>query len=284
MPLVTEVDVRPVLPTVTVINTATGTFVSVIDTVTGTQIGATLTLTGSQYPYGSPVLSSNGTRALVVTTAAGAPTRVRTIDTATGTQIGTTLVLTGELSSLPFSPDGTRAMIKTTVTDPATGTITASQVVVINTTTGTQIGTTITLTGVPMGVSTLMSVDGTRAVIKTTVTDPATGAASTQVAVINTITGTQIGTTLTLVGGPLWPVLSPDGSRALITTYVRDPATGAYSTRVTVINTATGIQAGTTLSFTGFPSGPPVVSPDGSSALITTDASGTTRVAVLRIV
>jgi hypothetical protein len=102
--------------------------------------------------------------------------------------------------------------------------------------------------------------------------------------VINTTTGTQTGTTLTLTGDSVWPLLSADGSRALITTVAYDSATSTYISRVTVINTATGTQTGTTLTFTGFPSGPPVLSADGSRALITTDASGTTRVAVLRIV
>ena len=269
-------------------DSATGiytTWVAVINTTTGTQTGTTLTLTGSQFPT-SALLSSDGTRAVMITTtdaAFGGTTRASVIDTTTGAQIGTTLTLTGEPVWPVLSADGTRAVITTYATDNATG-ITTTRVAVINTSTGTQTGSTFTLTGVPMGTSVLLSADGTRALIKTNVNDTATGTYTTRVALINTTTGTQTGTTLTLTGEPLWPVMSADGSRALITTVTYDSATRTYITRETVISTATGTQTGTTLTFTGVPSGPPVLSADGSRALITTDANGTTRVAVLQIV
>jgi hypothetical protein len=261
------------------------TGVAVINTATGTQIGNTLALTGSVFP-GSPLWSDDGTRAVIITTtdaAFGGTTRVSVINTTTGTQTGTTLTLTGSPVWPVLSADGTRAVITTYFTDYAAGTST-TRMAVIDTTTGTQTGTTLTLNGLPRGTSVLLSADGTRALIKTVETDSATGTTTTRVSVINTTTGTQTGTTLTLTGDSVWPLLSADGSRALITTVAYDSATSTYISRVTVINTATGTQTGTTLTFTGFPSGPPVLSADGSRALITTDASGTTRVAVLRIV
>ena len=59
---------------------------------------------------------------------------------------------------------------------------------------------------------------------------------------IDTTTGGQVGTTLPVSGSP-WgvPVVSADGSSALVTTYVTDYS-GATTTRVAAIDTATGDQ------------------------------------------
>ena len=77
--------------------------------------------------------------------AAGATTVAELQSARPGAQVGTTLAFAGEPSVAPvFSADGTRAVITTTpsIYDPATN---ATKVVVINTTTGAQIGTALTV-------------------------------------------------------------------------------------------------------------------------------------------
>jgi YVTN family beta-propeller protein/VCBS repeat-containing protein len=269
------------------------TRVAVINTNTGSQTGTTLTLPGTPSP--SLLLSADGTRTLVTSTAYNAATGVYTtqaavVDTVTGTQIGTTLTLTGPLAqydSLVLSADGTHALITTGVHDastyPTTGT---TRVAVINTTNGTQTGTTLTLPGDPSH-SMMSAADGTRALITTYVPDG--GAGTTRVTAINTTTGAQTGTILT--GHPMGsPVLNADGTRALITTGIFNLATGTTTTQVAVLNNITGAQTAT-LTLTGAPSGSPLLSADGTHALITTFVTDpktglatTTTVSVLRIV
>ena len=151
-----------------------------------------------------------------------------------------------------------------------------------NTATGTQVGATFTLAGAPQGISTLITADGSRAVLSTAGTDPTTGTVTHRIAVLDIRTGTQVGATVTVIGTSLWPLLSADGSRALITTV--NIASGT-STRVAVINTTTGAQIGATVNLTGAPSGPPVLRADGSRVLVTTydSTTGTTRVTALQV-
>src|SRR5262249_51652413 len=138
-----------------------------------------------------------------------------------------------------------------------------TRVAVIDTATGTQTGSTTTLAGYG---GPLVSADGTHALITTS--DSATGTNVTRVAVIDTATGTQTGSTVTLPGSVSGEVqLSADASRALITTTEGDATTG-FTTQVAVINTLTGVQTGTTLTLDGSTSGTPVLSADGSRALI----------------
>jgi microcystin-dependent protein len=127
-----------------------------------------------------------------------------------------------------------------------------------------------------------LSADGSRALISTNPRDYATSTDTTQLAVINMTTGTQIGTTLTFNGYPASRVL-PDanGSLALIT--IGDGS----STRLVVVNTTTGAQT-STFTVTGAPQGSLLMTADGTRALITTatyDSFTTvsTRVTVLRI-
>ena len=229
-----------------------------------------LTLPGT--PSGSLVMSADGSRAVIttsVTDATGTTTRVAAINPATGAQTGTTL--TGNSSGSPvMSADGSRALNITIVTDPSTGT-TETQVAVINNTTGAQVGTTLTLTGSPSG-SPVISADWTRALITTTDGDWTTGF-TTRVAVIDTTSGTQTGSTLTLAGFTSGTSqLSADGTRALITTYDRD-ANNVDNAHVAVINTATGTPTFATLTFTGYqpqPSASFLLGADGSRALIST--------------
>ena len=241
------------------------TQVAVVNTTTGTQVGTTLTLTGG--PLGSPLLNADGTRA-VITTQHG-DTQVVVIDTATGKQIGTTLTLAGQ-NALPtvLSADGTRALLTTTSSDLVTG---GTRVAVIDTNTGAQIGTTLTLPGYRLDT---WSADGTHVLLTTTDGDSTTGF-TTRVAVIDTATGTQTGTALTLPGHAAYGSVSfsADGSRALITTDDYD-STGGSVTRVAVINTNTGAQTGTTLTLTGS-SVSALMTAEASRALITTRVDDT---------
>jgi hypothetical protein len=196
---------------------AKSTRVAVIDTITGTQTGTTLTLAGEE--FGSKLVSLDGTRALIVTHVYDGRISVNTarltvIDTTTGTQIGTTTTLTGFLNGpILFSANTGRAVVATISSNFVTTGIATTQVAVINTTTGTQTGSTLTYT--PDTGYALLSADGTRALINT----------GSKLAVINTITGTQAGTTVT---GGSYPLLTPDGTRVLI-------VTGSNPTRVTVL-------------------------------------------------
>jgi len=106
-------------------------------------------------------------------------------------------------------------------------------VAVIDVATGTQVGTT--MLGYPTG-SPALNADGTRVVIVTGVFDMATQTTTTRVAVIDTATGTQTGSA-NLTGAPKGSaVLSVDGTRALVTTFVTDPKTGyTSSTQMTVL-------------------------------------------------
>ncbi len=85
----------------------------------------------------------------------------------------------------------------------------------------------------------MLGADGRRALITTYDT---TGSASL---VIDTTSGAQIGTAVTLSGSPSGsPVATAEGSRVYVTTYVQDPTTG-FTTRVAVIDTDNGNQVGT---------------------------------------
>ena len=83
--------------------------------------------------------------------------------------------------------------------------------------------------------------------ITTTSTDLVTG--GTRLTVIDTTTGTQVGTTLTLPGyrSATW---SADGTHALTITSDGNETTG-FTTRVVVIDTTTATQTGTPLTLTG---------------------------------
>lgn len=239
---------------------------------TATKIGS-VGVTG----VGSTVLSSDGTRALVITGpspfATTSTTRVAVIDTATGKQVGTTVAIAGKPAAPLFSADGSRAVIT------AAGT-TTTQLAVIDLATGKQTGTTLTMPGA-VGVQ-LLSADGSRALTSTY----ASGA--TQVAVINTLTGAQTGATVSVTGDRLEsPVLNADRTRALITTS-RPIWEAPDTTRVAVLDTTTGTQLGTTIEIAGNELAPPVLNADGSRAVIANRigdfASGyTTQATVLNV-
>jgi hypothetical protein len=224
--------------------------------------------------YSPQPLTADGSRILVTSAVAspspGAPssTQVAVFDTFTGRQAGTTITVVGEeFGSRPVSLDGSRALIVTNVYDGRTS-VNTTRLTVIDTTTGTQIGTTIALTGFLNG-RVLFSADSRRAVIATTSSNFATtGKPATQVAVIDTTTGKQVGSTFTLGDDAGYAVMSVDGTRALVNT----------GSQLAVINTTTGTQAGATV---GGGSNPMFTS-DGTRVLIVT-GDNPRRLSVLKI-
>ncbi|BBX68226.1 hypothetical protein MPSYJ_16870 [Mycolicibacterium psychrotolerans] len=238
-----------------------GTRMAVLDTKTGAQIGTTLTLPG----YQSATWSADATHVLVTTMEGdwetGFTTRVVVVD-ATTHQASTTLSLAGRLLGSPlFSAKGTRALV---VTDADAST----SVAVFNPVTGSQVGTTLTLAGTQ---SVVMSADANRALIVTSVDDTVTPASTTLVTIVDATTGKQVGSTVTLIGAQSGPARAAGAGRALVTTYVADGYT-VLNTQVTVIDTTTAAKIGTTATLTGRADGEPLVSADGTRALITNNA------------
>jgi hypothetical protein len=221
----------------------TGSAAMVIDLTTGSQIGSTVPLTAPR-PIVAMLLA-DGTHALVTTGYRGwgypaiPATPIALIDLTTGTQIGTTLSLIGDTYAWPaFTLNDTRALISTTVDDPTTG-MSTTRVTTINTATGMPTGTTITLSGVlssgvgnPLQVA--LSPDGTRALLATT---SFPGLRTSQVAMINTATGTQIGNTVTINGAVSGLRWSTDGTRAFVTTYITTALGADQSVQETVLKT-----------------------------------------------
>jgi len=129
-----------------------------------------------------------------------------------------------------LTDDGTRALITTAVNDPRTSTW-ATWATVVDFEADKQVGTTVVVPGSPYG-SPLVTADRTRAVITTFVSDWETRSTSTRVAVIDTTTGAQTGTTLTLTGQPSGSQLSGTGGKTA--------QVSTTSGLVATIDTATG--------------------------------------------
>lgn len=263
--------------------------VTVIDTTTGAKTGTTLTVAGDL--GGAPLLSADGTRALITDNAGTAVI----LNTTTGAQAGPALSLPGRPAAFQIAgADGTRALV-TTVKSSYDRIEYTTLVTVYNTTTGAQVGTMV---AIPGSGAPLVTGDGTRAAISTAVYDR--GALfwvdpdSTRVAVIDTTTGKQIGTTLALSGALYGAqLLSADSTRALITTSPWNPVTYTGTSRMVVVDMTTGRQAGGTLSIGGGADYEPLFSADGTRVVFTTNrlidapysspSDTATRVAILRI-
>lgn len=219
-------------------STTSTTRVAVIDTATGKQVGSTVSIAGKPVV---PAFSADGTRA-VITAAGTTATQLAVIDLATGKQTGTTLTLPGAVGVQLLSADGSRAL----TTTYGTG---ITQVAVLNTLTGAQTGATVSVTGNQLEAP-VLNADRTRALITTS--RPIWEAPdTTRIAVLDTTTGTQLGTTVEIAGNEVAPpALNADGSRAAISTQIGDFASG-YTTQATILNVATGSQIGTTQGLEG---------------------------------
>lgn len=246
------------------------TRVMVIDTTSGSQTGSTLTLGGST-PWQSPLFSSDGAHALFVTEdpdAAGGPlTRVAAINTGTGAQTSTTLI--GSISAVVQTADSDHAVIATRVAETTRATL-------IDIVGGGQVGSTVNLAGAQYHA--VQSAGAGHLLVTTYIANSSgTNIVNSLVSVIDTATGAQTGSTLTLAGrADRPPLVSADGTRALV-------ANNAGT--AVILNTATGGQTGATFTLTGEPQDFQLLTADGSRVLITTvdgsDLTGfTTRAAV----
>ncbi|MGV0873602.1 beta-propeller fold lactonase family protein [Mycolicibacterium sp. XJ879] len=121
----------------------------------------------------------------------------------------------------------------------------------------------VSLPGTPSGI--FANTDRTHAVI-TSYAIEGDGSETTWAAVVNLVTGDQIGNTITLPGFQAGTVVTNDGTRALIVTYDAD------ATRGVVIDLATGTQTSPTIMLAGGPTSVQL-SDDGGHALL----SGYTR-------
>lgn len=258
------------------------TQIAVINTTTGKQVGVTLALDGL-LTGSPPLVSPDGTRAVITVRPAGDGARVMVIDTASGNQVGSTFTLAGQDGTPTFlTADGRRAVVTTTSNDAISG---GTRLAVIDTATGTQIGTTLVS---PRG-SSVLSAGGDRALVITTGGDANVGF-TTRVTVIDTTTASQTGAPLTLKGrlNSAKPVVAvgqqadTGGNRVLIATEEFD-STGAATTRLAIIDTADGTQVGA-LTLAGSTTGAPLLlCADGDRVILTaTDEQlNVTRVAVV---
>ncbi|MEZ0355718.1 hypothetical protein [Mycobacterium sp. SA01] len=268
------------------------TRIAVVDTTTGDQAGVPLAMTGR---LERPLLSADGVHALVTASTADS-TEVAVLDTVTGERTGTPVVLVGQVRGPLVNSDGIHALF-------ASSTGNSTEVMVLDSRTGEQTGAAVDVEGTmsyalvdadqthvlvvtSVGGSTRFtsfdSANGQRVGAPLSFSGALTGwpypstaadgthalfilddADETHLVLIDIATGTQTGTGLVLPGEPGMPIVSDDGHHTTI--YTRVPATHAHgsSTRIAVIDTATGNQVGVTTRLTGTPAALPQVSADG---------------------
>ena len=244
------------------------TWAAVIDTASGTQTGATLTFSGDP---AVPALDTDGRHVVLIArdyAQATPATQVVVVDTVTGTQTGSTITIAGSLPKAQLMSAGGNHVLLITVDGPVAGVDTVNQVAVIDATAGTQVGATVSIPGFMID-DPVVSGDGIHVMVTTSAFDEA-GVATTFVAVIDTSTGTQTGTTVSIPGYRSGiGLLTTDRAHAVIVTLVSDPAAGSASTRVSVVDTASGAQLGSTISITGAVTGARLLDSD-THALVTT--------------
>ncbi|MGH3580601.1 MAG: Ig-like domain-containing protein, partial [Mycobacterium sp.] len=240
------------------------TEVVLLNLATGAQVGATLSVPG----LGAAQLSGDGTKLVVSSgdydsVSGQTTTLVLVYNAATGAQIGIGALANDTTTILPaqFNDAGTRAIVTGYSVD-----FSKVRVIVMDTATGEQVGGTVTVVGAPVGLDPAgrslplpiqLVANGTRAAVTTAPTGT-----TSNFAVINTTTGTQIGSTQTVTGTVtfnvedtdtyLTPLFNDDDSRAFLTTVTGSAASG-YTTHVTLLDTSTGNKVGNEIVLTGDP-------------------------------
>ncbi|WP_157516719.1 hypothetical protein [Mycobacterium sp. MS1601] len=220
-------------------------------------------------------LNADGTRALLTTVEGdsdtGFTTRAEVVDTTTGAVIGTPTILTGaESGTAQVSADGTHVILAAVAYSSAIGSTTS--VARINTSSGSQVGATVSVPGDTTGSGiALVSDDGAMVVITTSVYDSRTSAVASWVTLKDLATGEQVGQTVIVPGS--WytaSMLTGDRSRLVVTTSVYEAATHKNWTKVAVVDTSTGLPVGRTLTLAGQPSSVTLSGTDDATARITT--------------
>ena len=259
--------------------TATGsTNVVVIDTETATVVGPAHSYIGSGGPL-NIAFSPDGTRLVVRTASINAPvdeTYVAVLDTASGTELGrTTLAGSAGLEKPLFFANGTRAVMTTYPSN--SGSTFNGEITVIDTATGTVVGSPIVMPDGPSAV--YFTADNSRVIL--TAYDQATR--TTRIRVVDLASG-SISAPVEVHGAPASTQLSADGSRVAVTTSDYN----ANTTRVAFIDAATGAAIGGVFSIAGMPNAAypfSSLSPNGSRLVLTaTSGSGagaSTQVAIL---
>ena len=240
--------------------------VAVIDPSTGTQVGKTFALNGtsSLVSPASLVFSPDGTHVVIAATKTGTThqTALAVIDIGTGTQAAGNLTLAGAVVGSPvFSADGTNALIvlqtgkglSAVVVDATTGALVTHGPIVL----GGAGNTTVT--------SVALNADGIHAVVIAQTPSAKPGVPQVLVAVVDTSTGRAVGRTVTLSGTIVGsPIFSADGTHVVIAT---QGGTAGFS--VSDVNTVTGAQTGSTITFKAS-TGSAVLSPDATRVVAIT--------------
>ena len=170
---------------------------AVINTVTGAQVGDVLTLTGDATFAPPLIVAPDASRVLVVGVFYGADSFARLVDTTTGAWEG--FSVRGYPDRAPaLAPDGVHALITTTYYDSDLGDTLVSVMDIETATRPSPSVPSVRVDGIQYG-NPIITPDG-HAVIATTFTNSDTGGVSTRVAVIDTTTGKQIGTTHKITG------------------------------------------------------------------------------------
>jgi VCBS repeat-containing protein len=252
------------------------TLITVIDTRTGLQVGNSVTVPTSQQ-VGSATFNADGSRVGVVSYLYNPSTNTTTsyvtiVNTATGARVGNTVEMVGSgYTGVQFSPDGGRAVVST-VTNPGT-----TFVAILDAATGNRVAPDMPIDGVTVTDGVTFSPNGARAYLTTN-----TGSQS-QVVVIDTVNGVQVGDALSLSGSAAGGLqMFANGARAL-QTVGNGPATKVYT-----IDTATNTVLGTPIDLTGFSAGFPsahaVLNANGTRAVQATNdggPNGATRLTVI---
>ncbi|WP_445169408.1 hypothetical protein ACTXG7_08855 [Mycolicibacterium sp. Dal123E01] len=256
------------------------TLVAVFDATTGVLVDTPVTLTGyvaggrSTSAPTTPVVqfSPDGSRAfLTVVNPDGGneTTKVVMIDSASGSLLGTPTVMSweafGSLQQSPNDPTRYYQVVQHPVSVDAPLGFTSVQV--INSANGAPIGEPVVVDGL-LGTVLEYNADGTRAfLISSTNLDTAPTSTKTFVAVINSVTGAQVGTSLTIAGKAAGNLaISKTGDRAALTTQIEVNTSDGPITQtvVALIDTANGGLY--TLLVNGAPVGAVQLSDDGTRA------------------
>lgn len=169
-----------------------------------------------------------------------------------------------------FADGGTRAA-HTTFTVGDSSTVWATTITVVDTTTGRQVGDPVDVGGRWHPGSTLVTHDGARTLQITTIGDAPVRLS--RLTVVDNVLGRKAGQT-TVVGERIVD-LGVASCRAALTTDVFDAVTGETTTRLRIVDTATGARVGDTIDVPGRSRPPLAVSADGTRLLLGTGMGDT---------